>query len=200
MLSSTSCILKAAPATDGNVDENHHFRMAETHYILDTDRLHLQKFTLEDAPFIVALLNSPGWLQFIGDRNVKTEENAVAYLQTGPLKSYRDNGYGLWLVKRKEDNLSIGMCGIIRRNHLAFPDIGFAFLPPFTGNGYAYEIAAATLQYATDVLHLPVIYGITAPGNVRSIRLLKRIGLRYQKTICFTDHQDALLLYSNEAV
>ena len=166
-------------------------------YILETERLRLREFTLNDAAFIIELLNSPGWLQFIGDRNVKTEEQARTYLENGPLNSYKVNGYGLWLVERKEDEKPIGMCGIINREYLDNPDIGFAFLPGYHGQGYAYEVVTATMDYANQHLQISKIEAITIAENERSIRLLEKIGLRFSKTFCFPDSKDALLLYSN---
>lgn len=166
-------------------------------YIFETDRLRLREFTLHDTAFILELLNSPGWLQFIGDRNVKTEEQAKSYLENGPLKSYAEQGYGLSLVEKKEDNTPIGMCGILNRANLNDPDIGFAFLPGFNGNGYAFEMASATLAYAKDKLKLPKISAITIPDNVKSIRLLEKIGLSYSHTFSFPDSEVELLLYRN---
>lgn len=150
--------------------------------ILETERLRLRKFTLGDTKFIIELLNSPGWIEFIGDRNIKTEEQATAYLQNGPMKSYVQNGYGLSMVETKE-GIPIGMCGIINRDTLEHPDIGFAFLEEFTGQGYAYEIASATLSYAMNTLKISKIVAITLPGNTRSIKLLEKIGMKPVKKI-----------------
>src|SRR5687767_3229567 len=113
--------------------------------ILETERLRLREFTLNDTAFIIELLNSPGWLKYIGERNVKTEEQAINYLQNGPMKSYLENGYGLSMVEKKVDDTPIGMCGIIRRETLDNPDIGFAFLPGYEAQGHGYEIASAVL-------------------------------------------------------
>jgi RimJ/RimL family protein N-acetyltransferase len=150
--------------------------------ILETERLQLREFNLGDAEFIIELLNSPGWLQYIGDRNVKTKEQAIEYLERGPLKSYAQNGYGLSLVETK-DGQSIGMCGIIKRDSLENPDIGFAFLEQFSGKGYAYEIVSATLTHARVQLKIPKISAITLPQNARSIRLLEKIGLVFIQSI-----------------
>lgn len=166
-----------------------------TGFILETERQILRQFTIEDTAFIVELLNSPGWLQFIGDRNVKNKEQAVAYLENGPLKSYAQNGFGLYLVERKKDVKPIGMCGIIRRDNLDTPDIGFAFLPAFNGNGYAYEIASATLCHAKEQLRLSKISAITLPENTRSIKLLEKIGMQQVKTFSFSGSEEQLLLY-----
>lgn len=163
--------------------------------VLETERLRLRQFTLDDTKFIIELLNSPGWIEFIGDRNVKTEEQAIQYLQNGPMKSYEENGYGLSLVESK-DGLPIGMCGIIRRAKLEHPDIGFAFLNEFTGKGYGYEIATATLNYAIDNLKLPKIVAITVPHNIKSIKLLEKIGMKFVKR--FTNENDEeLFLFEN---
>lgn len=167
-------------------------------YILETERLRLREFTLDDTPFIIELLNSEGWIKYIGDRNVKTEEQAINYLGNGPLKSYRQNGFGLSMVEKKDDQTPIGMCGIINRDNLKHPDIGFALLPEFYGKGYAYEIASAVLQYAKEQLKLPIIAAIVQPDNISSIKLLGKLGLHFLKTFCFASSEEKLLLYSNE--
>lgn len=166
-------------------------------YILETDRLKLREFNLGDTDFIIQLLNSPGWLYFIGDKNVKTEQQAIAYLENGPMKSYSENGYGLSLIEKRDDNKAIGMCGIINRDNLDNPDIGFAFLPEFNGNGFAYEIANATINYAKDTLNIAKIEAITTADNIKSIRLIEKIGLHFIKTFCFPDSKEELLLYRN---
>ena len=163
--------------------------------ILETERLILRQFELSDAKFIVALVNTEGWLQFIGDRNIKTEEAAVHYLQQGPVKSYQENGFGLSMVQTK-DGTPIGMCGILKRDHLEHPDIGFAFLPEFMGKGYACEMADATLMHAKTKLKFEVISAITVPMNKKSIRLLEKIGLRFKQTIYAPDNNEELMLFS----
>jgi RimJ/RimL family protein N-acetyltransferase len=167
-------------------------------YIVETKRLCLREFTLGDHVFIIELLNSPGWIQFIGERNVKTAEQAVAYLQNGPLKSYQQHGFGLSLVERKEDQKPIGMCGLIKRETLELPDIGFAFLPDYFNQGYAFEIASATLAHAKESLRVHHVAAITLPANTRSIRLLEKLGLCLVKAFSFPNSEEELLLYSNE--
>ena len=167
-------------------------------YILETERLRLRQFTTHDAGFIIQLFNTPGWLQFIGDRNVREHEQAVAYLQHGPIRSYAENGYGLYLVETKDANEKIGMCGILKRPTLETPDIGFAFLPDHSGVGYATEIATATLLYASDVLKIPHISAITKADNYRSIRLLEKLGMTLKRPIKFDG--DELLLYSTDLI
>ncbi len=165
--------------------------------ILETERLILRQFTTDDSKFIVQLLNSPGWIEFIGDRNIKTEEQAKEYLQKGPLKSYEVNRFGLSLVEMKNDRTPIGMCGILKRDNLENPDIGFAFLPEFTGKGFAFEIANATMVYAKDKLKLPVIFAITVSNNKTSIKLLEKIGMKFIKLFCLPNDHEELMLYSN---
>jgi RimJ/RimL family protein N-acetyltransferase len=172
----------------------------EKHYMkptLETERLLLREFTLDDTAFIIELLNSPGWIKYIGDRNVKTEKQALAYLHNGPLKSYGQHGFGLSMVEKSDDHTPIGMCGIIKRDTLDNPDIGFAFLPAYNGKGYALEMAKATLAYAKQKLRLPVISAITQADNSRSIRLLEKIGLKFSQTIIFPGSEEELLLYNS---
>jgi RimJ/RimL family protein N-acetyltransferase len=164
-------------------------------YILETNRLRLREFTLNDTDFIIALLNSPGWLQYIGDRNVKTQEQAISYLENGPLTSYRQHGFGLWLVESKADEKAIGMCGILKRDTLEHPDLGFAFLPSDQRKGYGYEIASKILLYANHQLKLFPLSAISLAHNVKSIRLLEKLGFRLVRKIRFSPDQEDLLLY-----
>jgi len=149
--------------------------------ILETERLLLKEFTTDDSSFILKLVNSPDWIKFIGDFNIKTEQQAKEYLQKGPLKSYEINGFGLYNVILKDKNISIGMCGIIRREHLDHPDIGFAFLPQFTQQGFGFEIANASMKYAKEKLKLESILAITVPANKASIKLLEKLGMKFCK-------------------
>lgn len=164
--------------------------------ILHTARLSLREFDYLDTKFIHHLVNTPEWLQFIGDRGVQSEKDAIAYLDNGPLKSYAVNGFGLWLVELRETGIPIGMCGLIKRDTLDDVDIGFAMLPEYAGNGYGFEIASATLKYGIEELKLKTILAITDPANIASIRLLMKIGLRFEKTI--QSHGDQLLLFSTD--
>jgi RimJ/RimL family protein N-acetyltransferase len=167
-------------------------------YILETERLKLREFTLADKLFIIELVNSPGWIKFIGDRDIKTEEQAATYLENGPINSYNNYGFGLSLVELKDSLQPIGMCGLLKRAGLDHPDIGFAFLPEFTGKGYAYEMVAATLLYAKNVLNHKLILAITLPENKSSIKLLEKIGMTFSKPIRLPNQITDLSLYSNE--
>lgn len=163
--------------------------------VCETDRLRLRHLALGDAPFIVALLNDPDWLRYIGDRGVRTAEQAVAYIQSGPLRSYAERGFGLYLTERKTDGLAIGLCGLIQRDFLADVDLGYAFLPGFRGAGYAFEAAAAVLRYAEATLKLPRVVAITALDNERSARLLQKLGFRFERLIPYPDEDKPVRLF-----
>ncbi len=163
-----------------------------------TERLELVHLTLDDAPFILELVNDPAWLRFIGDRGVRTLAQAEAYLQDGPLASYVANGYGLYLVRRKSDGARLGMCGLLQRPSLPQPDIGFAYLPQFTGQGYGFEAATAVLHHAHHELNLSPILAIVKPDNVPSIKLLEKLGMQRQKLLSLDEGQSEVLLYALE--
>jgi RimJ/RimL family protein N-acetyltransferase len=151
--------------------------------VLETDRLILRKLTLDDAPFILQLVNEPSWIQFIGDRGVRNLEDARNYMLKGPMAMYERAGFGLYLVELKEGGVPMGMCGLIKRDTLPDVDIGFAFFPRFWGKGYAYEAAAAVLAYGRNALGLKRIVAITDPDNHSSIKLLERLGLKFEQLI-----------------
>lgn len=166
-------------------------------YILETERLLLRLFTIDDTKFIIELVNSRGWIENIGDRNIKTDERAREYIENRILNNYKANGFGLWLVAMKNDKTPIGMCGILKRDNLENPDIGFAFLPEFMGKGFAFEAANSTMAFAKDVLKLSTIFAITIPTNKPSIKLLGKIGLTFIKTFNFPNDEEELMLFSN---
>lgn len=151
--------------------------------VLETERLALRRLTLDDAQFVRELVNEPSWIRFIGDRGVRTPEQARAYLVKGPLAMYERYGFGLWLVEVKATGEAAGLCGLIKRDTLEDVDIGFAFLPRFWSQGYALESARAVLAYGREILELDRIVAITSPDNEASIRLLGRIGLRFERVI-----------------
>jgi RimJ/RimL family protein N-acetyltransferase len=166
--------------------------------ILATERLDLRRFTVADAPFILVLLNDPAWIEFIGDKGVRTQEDARNYLRSGPIAMYEREGFGLYLVERRRDRTPIGMCGLIRRPSLTDVDIGFAFLPDHRGQGYAHEAAAAVLAYGRDALGLQRIVAITSPGNVRSATLLEKLGMTLKKTVMLDGHDHEVVLYASD--
>jgi RimJ/RimL family protein N-acetyltransferase len=162
---------------------------------LETENLILERFTLRDAVFLKELMNSPGWLQYIGDRGIADVAAAERYIQEKFMTAYAQYGYGFWIVSLKKDGRPIGGCGLIRRDGLDFPDIGFALLPEFSGLGFGFEMAAATLAHARDRLKISRVLGITLPTNTRSIRLLERIGMVYEKMVQLPEDEEALMLF-----
>lgn len=164
--------------------------------ILETTRLVLREFDLQDSAFILRLVNTPYWLEFIGDKGVRTIKDARNYLLEGPIKSYQENGFGLWLVQLKNSNTPIGMCGLVNREGLENVDIGFALLPGQSNLGYGYEMASATLNFAIHGLEIEKIDAITDHRNVASIRLLNKIGLNFEKKMQLSK-DDPVLLFSN---
>lgn len=151
--------------------------------VLETDRLILRRMSIEDAEFMLGLLNEPSWLRFIGDRGVRTHEDARAYILKGPVDMYDRLGFGLYLTELKEEGVPIGICGLVKRDFLADVDIGFALLPRFWGQGYAYEAASAVMEHGKGPLGLKRIVAITAPDNQSSIRLLEKLGLKFDRMI-----------------
>lgn len=151
--------------------------------IIETDRLHLRKLTTEDAEFILNLYNQPSFIQFIGDRGIRTLDDARDFLTKRLLESYKRFGFGLYLTLLKENNIPIGICGLIKRDSLEDIDIGFAFLPQYWLKGYAVESASAVLTHAKDNLDIKRIAGITTPDNHGSIKVLEKIGLKFEKMV-----------------
>lgn len=164
--------------------------------ILETERLLLREAKMEDAAFFLELLNAPNWLSHIGDRGVRTLESAANYIKTRLMTQYVTYGFGLWVVDEKSTGKSIGICGILRRAGLDDPDIGFAFLPSAEGKGYGYESAAASLRYGHDQLGIHNVLAITTRENARSIQLLERIGLQFQKMILLPGEDSEVMLFA----
>ena len=164
--------------------------------ILETARLVLREFTPGDDAFLLRLLNEPSWLRFIGDRGVRTLEDARRYVDDGPRASQARNGFALWCVVPKGTGEPVGMCGLIRRDTLPGPDVGFAFLPEAWGKGFAVESAAAVLARARDVLGIPRVLAITDPENTASIRVLERIGMEREGSVRMPGEELDLALYA----
>lgn len=148
--------------------------------VAETPRLVVRRLTVEDAPFIVALLNDPAFLANIGDKNVRTLDDAVEYIRAVPLASYATHGFGHYLVELKSDHRAIGICSLVARAWLADVDLGFAYLPDFRGHGYAAEAAAAVMEYARAALGFTRLVAIVSPGNRASIALLEKLGFRLE--------------------
>ncbi|MGA2697471.1 MAG: GNAT family N-acetyltransferase [Terriglobales bacterium] len=163
--------------------------------ILETDRLFLRQLTLDDAAFILELVNEPAWLEFIGDKNVHSLADAREYIRNGPIEMYERLGFGLYLVELKQGS-AVGICGLIKRDGLDDVDIGFALLSHFSGQGYALEAAQAVLRYGKEVLGLNRIVAITKPANEKSITLLTKLGLQFEKKIRLAADAPEVVLFS----
>ena len=164
---------------------------------LVTERLMLRPMTAADAPLMLALLNDPDFLRFVGDRQVRTVDEARRYVEKGPLASYARHGYGPYTVVLKPGADAVGICGLFKRDHLPDPDIGFAFLPAWRGSGLAGEAARAVLADAKARLGITRVLAIVDPGNARSIALLERLGLHDVGTLS-SDDGVALACYAIE--
>jgi [ribosomal protein S5]-alanine N-acetyltransferase len=164
--------------------------------ILETARLILRRLTVEDDAFILELLNDPDWLRFIGDKGVRTLDDARRYIVQGPVDMYQRLGFGLLLTERKADGAPIGLCGLIKRDALEDVDIGFAFLPQFRAQGYAHESASAVLAWGAHAFGLRRIVAITSPQNDDSARLLGKLGLRFERQLKLTADATEVMLYA----
>lgn len=164
--------------------------------VLETKRLVLSRLSVDDAEFILRLLNEPSFLENIGDKGVRTLQDARDYLLSGPIDSYEQFGFGLYLTSLRESGIAIGICGLLKRDSLDDPDIGFAFVPESWGNGYATESTAAVLAYGKRTLDLSRIVAIVSPANNDSTRVLEKIGLRYEKPVRLAQNAAEISLYA----
>ncbi|MCL6263709.1 GNAT family N-acetyltransferase [Craterilacuibacter sp. RT1T] len=165
-------------------------------FLLETPHLRLTELGASDAGFLVELLNSPTFLQHIGDKKVRSVDDALRYLAEGPAASYALHGYGLWRVALKKDDTAIGICGLVRRDVLPAPDIGFALLPAYAGQGYGYEAARACRDHAFEVLGLPRVLGITDDANLASKALLEKLGLSFTHYAALYEGEPPLRVYA----
>jgi RimJ/RimL family protein N-acetyltransferase len=163
---------------------------------LETQRLLLRRLTVNDAPFILTLLNEPSFIRYIGDKSVRDLEAARQYILNGPVASYDRHGFGLNLVELKESHTPIGICGLLKRDELPDADIGFALLPDFWNKGFAFEAATAVLQDAHYRLSLERILAITSLDNEASINLLERLGFKFEKVIQLTAGGEQVRLFT----
>ena len=164
-------------------------------FSLDTARLRLRRLTLDDAGLMLAVWNDPAFVRYVGDRGIHAIEEARAELQTGALKLYEEYGYGPYRVGLRPADTAIGICGLFRRDGLAEADIGYAVLPAYCGNGYAYEAASAVLEHARSDLGMRRLIAIISPDNAPSIGLIKKLGLRFERMHRMHDEDDEVCIY-----
>ena len=167
--------------------------------VLETKRLILRHLCVDDAGFIIRLLNEPSFIRHIGDKGVRTDEDAKLYLQRGPIDSYDRFGYGLNRVELKKSGEPIGICGLVRREDLDDADIGFALLEQHWSQGYAAESAEAVMRHARETLNLQRIVAIVASDNHSSIKLLDKIGLTFERMIQWGDDDKELKFFVSDA-
>lgn len=163
--------------------------------VSETQRLKINQFSTEDAPFFLELVNSPNWIKYIGDRNTKTLADAEKRIAEGHLKSYKENGFGFYkLLLKEENNKPIGTCGLIKRDTLDEVDLGFAFLPEYEGKGFGFEASVEIMKIAKDTFNLKKLVAIVTPNNKNSIKLLEKLGFTFEKTVKpFEDDKEPLL-------
>ena len=166
----------------------------------ETDRLRLRTISEDDANFILALLNEPAFIRNIGDRGVRTPDNARGYIRDRVMRSYERFGFGMYLVERKVDGLPLGICGLVRRETLADVDIGFAFLERYWSQGYASESAAAVMVYAKEQLGIGRIVGIVDPANSGSMRVLEKLGLKAARLVRLSEDDIELKLFTPDGL
>lgn len=166
--------------------------------VLETERLQLFPFDSSDAEFLYELMNQPEWIEFIGDRGIESIASAERYVEMKLKEAYRLLGFGLYLLRLKSDGTPIGMVGFVKHPELEDVDIGFALHSPFTANGYALEATQSLLNYARTTLNLPRVVAIVTPNNQRSIRLIEKLGLQYERVVQFVEGGEELRLYSIE--
>ncbi len=167
--------------------------------MLLTDRLTIDPLTLDDAPFILALVNDPDFIANIADRGIRDEVGARRYLEEGPLASYREHGFGLWAMRQRGGGETIGICGLVRRPTLEDVDIGYALLPQARGRGFAREAAQAVLEYASGTLGLTRLVAIVSPPNTASRALLESLDFRHERMVQLTPEDKELCLYGWDA-
>lgn len=163
--------------------------------VLSTERLELHWLTPADAPMMLAVWNDPAFLRYVGDRGIRTLEEARAAIEAGPMNLYSRYGYGPFRLRLKDDSADVGICGLFRRDTLDEPDIGFAILPDYCGQGLGFESSVAVLDHAREALGLDAVTAIVSPGNEASIALLEKLGLHYDRPIRMPGDDSDVSLY-----
>jgi ribosomal-protein-alanine N-acetyltransferase len=166
--------------------------------VIETERLTLRELSERDAAFILELLNDADFKRNIADRGVRTLEDARRYVEERFAASYRRHGFGLWLVETKDAGVPAGICGLVKREELPGVDVGYAFLPAFRSKGYAYESAAAVTLYARDILGFKRLYAIVNSDNAASIRLLEKLGMKFERMHAPYGEETGVKLFSTD--
>jgi RimJ/RimL family protein N-acetyltransferase len=162
---------------------------------LQTERLQLRWMTLADAELMLAVWNDPAFVRFVGDRGIRTLDEARTTMEEGAMKLYSDYGYGPFRVALRDDDSAIGICGLFRRDGLDDPDIGFATLPGYCGKGYAHEAACAVVDHARHDLGLARLTAIVSPENEASVGLIRKLGLQFERMHHMAGDDDEVAIY-----
>ena len=165
------------------------------HRILETERLYLRRITLDDADLMLAVWNDPAFVRNVGDRGIRTLEEARDAVISGPLQLFSSYGYGPFVMVQKSDGARAGVCGLFRRDFLEHPDIGFALLPDYRGGGLVGEASIAVVKHARDDLGLEKITAIVSPDNAPSIGVIEKLGLSFSRMITMPDDEKEICLY-----
>jgi len=170
-------------------------KMTSADWFLETERMLLRRVTLDDAGFMLSIWNDPAFIRNVGDRGIRSIEEAEAALQEGAFRLYKEYGYGPYCMSLKKDGTLVGICGLFRRDNLDDPDIGFGVLPDYCGKGLAGEAAEAVITHARDDLAIEVLTAIVSPGNSVSIGLIEKLGLKFERGITMPGEEDEISLY-----
>lgn len=163
----------------------------------ETERLILKPAALEDADFFLKLYNLPSFIKFIGDKNLRTKEDAEKYITNRFLPQIDKLGFGNYVVIHKELNEKIGAVGVFIREGIDVPDIGFSFFPDFEGKGYAYESAVNLMEIVKTEFGVEKLSAMTSDENISSQKLIERLGLQFKKYVIFPDDNEELRYYEN---
>ena len=169
--------------------------MLQADWSLQTDRLQLKRLTPDDAGLMLKIWNDPAFIRYVGDRGIRTLEEAGHALREGAFTLYRHYGYGPYSMSLKAEGTKVGICGLFRRENLEHPDIGFAVLPGYCGNGLAGEAAAAVMTHARDDLGIDYLTAIVSPENRASVSLIRKLGLEFQRGITMPGEEHEISLY-----
>ena len=166
--------------------------------MIKSDRLIFEQPSPEHASFIFRLLNDPDWIKYVGDRNIKTNQDAITFIEERLLALFREWGFGLWIVRQTSDKTPLGICGLVKRESLPDPDLGFAFLPEYRRQGFAREASTAVIDFASREKNLKRLLAITVSYNKPSKNLLTDLGFIFQKNIELSDDDEQLELYATD--
>ena len=164
--------------------------------VVETTRLRLRRFTLDDAEFVLELVNEPSFVENIADKGLRTLDDARRFILEGSWTCQEKKGYGQFVVELRDSGEAVGICGLLYRDSLGLTDIGFAFLPEHWGRGFAFEAASAVLEYGRSTLGIEKIVGLTSEDNLASIKVLRKLGMEFERRVKMSDDDPGTVLYA----